>query len=186
MACLHLVQRFSQTEWEVSNKKRYNCIVNLTENEFTRSCNLPQLQKMPCAHVIAACAKKRDCANISTYSLCALWYNVENYSKTYTGLFHHVIDLWYWPERNEPTILPPKIRRSLGRLPPIKIRDTRMKGMKAINTTAIATIRLGVPTLQHHHLLLRKYMYGNLCNMLNVNKLLEFRKMIVKLDYNWY
>ena len=73
MACLHSIQRFSRTEWEVSNRKEYSCIVNLTEDGSACPCNLSQLQKFPNAHVIASCAKDRDCANIGTYSLCALW-----------------------------------------------------------------------------------------------------------------
>jgi len=45
------------------------CVINLTENRPTCSCNLLQLQKLPCAHVIATRVKKKDCANINTYFL---------------------------------------------------------------------------------------------------------------------
>jgi len=47
---------------------------------------------MPYAYVIIAYAKKKDCANISIYSLCALWYNVENYNKAYIELFYPLPD----------------------------------------------------------------------------------------------
>ena len=47
----------------------YMCIVNLTKDGPTYSYNLPQLQKLPCAHVIAAYAQEKYYANISTYLL---------------------------------------------------------------------------------------------------------------------
>jgi len=87
MACLHSIKRFSRIEWEVSNREGYICTVNLTEDGLTYFCNLPQLQKFPCADVIAACAKERDCANISTYFVYAPWYTVENTVKLMLDCF---------------------------------------------------------------------------------------------------
>ena len=70
-------------EWEMSNWKGYNWTINFTEDDPACSYNLPQLQKLPCAHVITTCARERDCANITTYSLCASCYTMENFNKTY-------------------------------------------------------------------------------------------------------
>ena len=65
-------------------------MVNLTEDELTCSYNLPQLQKLACAHIIASCAQEKDFANIITFFLCAQLYNVDNYSKAYVILFHRL------------------------------------------------------------------------------------------------
>jgi len=76
MACGYSRQRFSRTEWEVSTREGYTYIVTLKKSEPYCTCNLPQLQKLPCVDVIAACSNESGCANISTYSLCArsiLW-----------------------------------------------------------------------------------------------------------------
>ena len=67
MGHIHSIQKFNRTEWVVANREGYICTVNLIELGPTCSCNLPQLQKMPRAHVIAACAN--DCVNISTYAI---------------------------------------------------------------------------------------------------------------------
>jgi len=90
MAWFHSIQRFSRTEWELSNREGYTCTVNLTKDGSTCSCNLLQLQKLPCAHVITAYAQ--DCANISIFILCAQWYTEDNYNKIYAGPFHPVIN----------------------------------------------------------------------------------------------
>ena len=63
-------------------------MVNLTEDEPTCSYNLPQPQKLACAHIIASCAQEKDFANIITFFLCAQWCNMDNYSKVYVLLFH--------------------------------------------------------------------------------------------------
>jgi len=39
----------------VTSREGYTCIVNLTEYGTACSCKLSQLQKLPYAHVIAAC-----------------------------------------------------------------------------------------------------------------------------------
>ena len=70
------------------------------------------------------CAKERECTNNSIYSLCAPWYTVENYSKTYASLLHHVPDSRYYPEYNESVIVPPEVRRLSNRLPYVRIHDT--------------------------------------------------------------
>ena len=98
MACGYSNQRFSLAEWEVSTREEYTCTVTLREGEPYCICNLPQLQKLPCAHVNAACSKESACANISTYSLWASWYSVDNYHKSYALMFHHVLDRRFWPE----------------------------------------------------------------------------------------
>jgi len=128
MVRLHSIQKFSRTEWEVSNREGYTCTVNLIEDDPAYSCNLPQLKKMPCAHVNATCTKERHCANINTYSLCAPWYTLENYNKAYVGLFHHVPDSQYWPEISGLTILSPEVRRSWGHPPSVRIRGTIDEG----------------------------------------------------------
>ena len=94
-ACLHSKQRFSHSEWEVSSQKGYTFTVIITEGELYCTCNLPQLQKLPCAHVIAACSNESSCTDISTYSLCAFWYSVDNYCKFYALKFLHVPDAWF-------------------------------------------------------------------------------------------
>jgi len=99
MGSLHSKQRFSRTEWEVANREGYTCAIKLTDNDSTCTCNIPQL-KLPREHVIATCAKEKGCVNISMYSLCAWWYIVENYPKTYVGLFHPIPDPRTWVEYN--------------------------------------------------------------------------------------
>ena len=102
------------------------CVINLTENRPTCSCNLLQLQKLPCVHVITACAL--DCANISTYILCAQWYTEDNYNKIYAGPFHPVLDKRYWPGRSGPTMLPLEVRRPPGCAPYVCIRGHMDEG----------------------------------------------------------
>jgi len=83
---------------------------------------------LSCAPVITTYAKERDCANIITYSLCAPLYTVENYSKAYAELFHHVPDSWYWAEYNAFAILPLEISRPLSRPPSIRVHGTMDEG----------------------------------------------------------
>jgi len=70
MECLHSRLRFSRSEWEVLSREGYIYTVTIKEGKPYCTCNLPQLQKLSCAHVIAACSKESGCANRSTYSLC--------------------------------------------------------------------------------------------------------------------
>ena len=93
-----VIQRFSRAEWEVSTREGYTCTVTLREVESYCTCNLPQLQKLSCVYVIAACSKESGCANINTYSLCASWYSVNNYCKSYAPILHPVPDRRFWPK----------------------------------------------------------------------------------------
>ena len=98
MACVYSRQRFSRVEWEVSTREGYTCTVTLREGESYYTCNLPQLQKLSCAHVIAACSKEGGCTNISTYVSCASWYSVDYYRKSCAPMFHPVPNRRFWLE----------------------------------------------------------------------------------------
>jgi len=122
----------------VADRERYTCIVKLTDKSPTCSCNIPQLQKLPCEHVIATYAKKKGCANISMYSLCALLYTVENYSKTYAGLSHLVPDSRTWAEYSGLMIFPPDVRRSQIAHLLSAYAQPWMKRVKAIDAIGVA------------------------------------------------
>ena len=116
-------QRFSYAEWEVLTREGYTCTVTLREGEPYCTCNLPQLQKLSCAHIIVSCSKESDCANISTYSLCASWYSVNNYHKSSAPIFHLVLNRRFWPEYTVgQMIFPLDVRRPPGRPPSVRIR----------------------------------------------------------------
>ena len=68
------------------------------------------------------------CANINTCIMCAEWYIVESYSKSYVGLFHLVLDSWYWTEYDGHVDLPPEARRQAGRPPSIRMYTTMDEG----------------------------------------------------------
>ena len=117
----------------MADREGYTCTVKLTDNDPTYTCNIPQLEKLPREHVIVACAKEKGCAKISTCSLCAWWYIVENYTETYARLFHPVLDLHTWAEYNRPLILPPEFRRPAGRPPSVRICTTMNEGREGHN-----------------------------------------------------
>ena len=98
--------------------------VTLQENTCSCSCNIPLLQKLPCLHVMAACARTIGGANRSYYDFCSMWFSVENYKASYAPSFHPIPDSRYWDAYHGPTILPPPTKRKTGRP-----RSTRIKGM---------------------------------------------------------
>ena len=114
----------------MANGDGYTCTVKLTDNGPTCTCSIPQLEKLPCKHVIATCAKEKGCASISMYSKCAWWYTMENYTETYAGPFYPVLDPRTWAEYNGPLNLPPEFRRPAALPPSIRIRTTVDEGHK--------------------------------------------------------
>ena len=125
MECGYSRQKFSHVEWEASTREGYTCTVTVREGEPYCTCNIPQLQKLRCAHVIAACFKERGCANISTHSFCVPWHYVDTYRKSYAPMFHHVPDHQSWPEKSmDQMISPLDVRRPPGHPPSVRIRGT--------------------------------------------------------------
>ena len=151
----------------MANREGYTCAIKLTDNDSTCTCNIPQL-KLPREHVIATCAKEKGCVNISMYSLCAWWYIVENYPKTYVGLFHPIPDPRTWVEYNRPMILPPEFRRPASRPLLFAYAPPWMKSAKVINAIGVAIannlfIISPVAATSRHQLLLDKYVYDYVC-----------------------
>jgi len=55
-----LIQYKNSVEWSCEcQTMKDTCTINLREDSPACCCNLPQLQKLPYAYVIAACAKER-------------------------------------------------------------------------------------------------------------------------------
>ena len=86
------------------------------------SCDIPQLQHLPCAHVMAACSNQGFGANLSFIPYCAPWYRVKNYQRAYEPSFKHIPDERFWGEDVVQKILPPVFTRKAGRP-----RTNRMK-----------------------------------------------------------
>ena len=96
---------------------------------------------------------------------------MDNYSKTYAELFHHVHHKRHWPGRSGPTILLHEVRRSSGCPPSVCILDN-MDGVKTIDTIDVVIAnsiitRLRVPTHRHHHFLFSKYVYRYISNVIH-------------------
>ena len=73
---------------------------------------------------MAACSVQRSVANRAHHDLASSWYTVDSYKAAYKPEFHPVRDRRFWGAYNGPQILPPTVRRPLGRP-----RSTRMKGV---------------------------------------------------------
>ena len=109
------IVRFSQTEWQVIHYfgDEYKVIVN--GNTCSCTCNIPLLQHLPCAHVMAACSSVANDANRAHHDFASPWYTVQNYLEAYKSEFHPVPDKRYWIPHEEPIVLPPPAHRAPGR-----------------------------------------------------------------------
>jgi len=56
---------------------------------------------------------------------------MENYNKTYAGLFHPIPDSQTWAEYTGPMIFPPDVRRPAGHPPSVCIRTTMDEGCES-------------------------------------------------------
>ncbi|XP_020245215.1 uncharacterized protein LOC109823346 [Asparagus officinalis] len=97
---------FNDNEWQVHD---YDGIytVKLFDVDCTCTCNIPQLQKIPCAHVLAASSNQLGGARIPYNRYCSPWYSTIHYRKTYSKSFHPPDDSRYWSEYTGPRLIPP-------------------------------------------------------------------------------
>ncbi|XP_020242978.1 uncharacterized protein LOC109821202 [Asparagus officinalis] len=122
------IVRFAVDEWEVTDKHGHNYTVNLGGAHCTCTCNIPELQKLPCPHVIAVTSKQSGGANISYYTYASEWYQSSNYREAYKQCFHPVHDSRYWPHYNGPHVVPPSYKRQAGRPRSVRLKGTMDEG----------------------------------------------------------
>ncbi|XP_020270620.1 uncharacterized protein LOC109845760 [Asparagus officinalis] len=110
-ARLTKIVRFAIDEWEVTDNHGHNYTVNLRGTQCACTCNIPKLQKLSCAHVIAVTTKQFGGANTSYYTYASEWYQSSHYRDSYSQFFHPIVDSRYWPPYNGPHVLPPEFKR---------------------------------------------------------------------------
>ncbi|XP_020250107.1 uncharacterized protein LOC109827508 [Asparagus officinalis] len=126
------VVRYSFNEWEVlegiTHRENRSYKVNmLVDHTCTCTCNVPQLQLIPCSHVVAACSDLQGGARISHYEFVDAWYSAYNYQQTYKECFRPPYDSRHWTQ-DGPRILPPLYKRSAGRPRSVRIRNSMNDG----------------------------------------------------------
>ena len=107
--------RFGRYKWQVINGYGEEYDVMINDSDVTCTCRIPLLQKIPCAHVMAACSAQGFGGNTAHHDFASEWYSVESYRATYDPEFNLVRDKKYWDPYNGPLILAPPVRRLVGR-----------------------------------------------------------------------
>lgn len=115
--------RFSRTEWQVIHCYGDEFKVLIDGPNCSCTCNIPLLQKLPCAHVMAACSAQDYGANRAHHEFASEWYSVRSYKASYQPEFHPVRDKRYWRPYTGPHILPPPTRRQPGRPKSTRIKN---------------------------------------------------------------
>ena len=118
------IVRFSQIEWQVIHYFGDEFKVIIDGSTCSCTCNIPLLQHLPCAHVMAACSSVANGANRAHHDFASHWYSVQNYLAAYSGEFHPVRDKRFWSPHEGQMVLPPPARRAPGRP-----KSTRIKGV---------------------------------------------------------
>lgn len=98
----------SPGEYEVSEGKS-NLLVSL--NNKTCACGLWKISGMPCKHVMRTIIAAEE----DPYKYTSNWFSVVVYKKTYSHNIKAIPDQEQWPEMDMPFILPPAMKRGVGR-----------------------------------------------------------------------
>jgi len=114
---------FSLTEWQVIHYFGDEYKVTIEGNNYSSTCNIPLLQKLPCAHVMTVCSAQASGANRAHHDFASQWYTIDSYKGAYKPKFHPMHDKRYWRAYNDQPILPPTVKRQ-----PRRPRSTRIKG----------------------------------------------------------
>ncbi|XP_057520881.1 uncharacterized protein LOC130801132 [Amaranthus tricolor] len=80
-------------------------------NQRTCLCNVWQLTGIPCRHAMRAILHE----GLDPQSLVDDWYSVEKYKLAYHHNIKPIPDQDKWPATEHPTILPPVLKRGVGR-----------------------------------------------------------------------
>ncbi|XP_061350995.1 uncharacterized protein LOC133296053 [Gastrolobium bilobum] len=83
--------------------------VNLTYK--TCACNMWQLTGFPCEHAIAALCHKNEPAELYVHQ----WLTVDALHATYAHTLNLVNSDQYWPASSEPKLIPPPLKKPIGR-----------------------------------------------------------------------
>ncbi|XP_021729427.1 uncharacterized protein LOC110696448 [Chenopodium quinoa] len=98
----------TEGEYEVKDGKSM-LLVSL--NKKTCLCGAWKIPGLPCKHAIRAILA----AGLNPYKFCSTWFSVQTYKQAYVNSIHTVPDFEHWPEIDMPTILPPQMKRGIGR-----------------------------------------------------------------------
>ncbi|XP_009600599.1 uncharacterized protein [Nicotiana tomentosiformis] len=113
----YVVHWNSQYGYEVKEGHTSKHIVNL--NMLTCTCRAWILKGIPCAHVVAAIHfKKLESVNYIAHS-----YHRETYMKTYSHFLQPVQNMEMWPESQNLSVIPPKVRVMPGRTKKVRRRE---------------------------------------------------------------
>ncbi|XP_021762538.1 uncharacterized protein LOC110727279 [Chenopodium quinoa] len=95
-------------EYEVKDGKS---MLHVSLNRKTCLCGAWQISGLPCKHAIRAILA----AGLNLHQFCSTWFSVQNYKQAYANPIHSVPNFDHCPEIDMPTILPPVMKRSIGR-----------------------------------------------------------------------
>lgn len=96
-------------EYEIHEGKSQ---IPLSLNSKICSCGYWQISGVPCRHAIRA----MNHAKLDPHQFVSSWYSVKTYKKIYSFLINPIPDREQWPiQENMPLILPPKMKRGVGR-----------------------------------------------------------------------
>ena len=125
------IVRFGEYEWVVIHYFGDEFTVKIDGNHCSCTCNIPLLQHLPCAHVMAACSAVAKGAKRAHHDFASNWYTVQSYHAAYTPEFHPVRDKRYWPQPSGPMVFPPQARRAPGRPKSTRIKGTMDEGQSS-------------------------------------------------------
>lgn len=95
-------------EYEIKEGK---AMLTVSLNNKTCLCGAWQISGLPCRHALRAILA----AGHNPFKYCSTWYSVQVYKQAYGASINSVPDYEHWPEILQPTILPPHIKRGIGR-----------------------------------------------------------------------
>ncbi|KAK4409552.1 hypothetical protein Sango_0028200 [Sesamum angolense] len=132
-------------EFEVQDEN-INYIVNLRER--TCNCRIWDISGIPCRHAALGISHRRE--DLDSY--CDSRFFKENYMKAYKYSIHPVPDQTFWPHGVDvtPTLLPPIIKRMLGRSKKTEERNRVKNQMQLEDQTWLSVRSKTVEETQIH------------------------------------
>ncbi|XP_021761407.1 uncharacterized protein LOC110726260 [Chenopodium quinoa] len=98
----------NEGEYEVKDGK---FMLPVSLHRKTCLCGAWKISGLPCKHAIKAILA----AGLNPYQFCSTWFSVQTYKQAYANAINYVPDIEHWPKINMPTILPPVMKRAIGR-----------------------------------------------------------------------
>lgn len=95
-------------EYEVSDGKS---MLPVSLNHRTCVCGKWMVSGIPCKHAIKAILH----ANMDPLDFVSSWYSVAKYKEAYNGNISPIPDCDQWPDLKCPKLIPPEMKRSVGR-----------------------------------------------------------------------